>query len=220
VNNLLNIVTKLHTATERGYLERMMDDKVACMKKSREFGFDFWDGDRKFGYGGYNYDGRWRIVAEDLIKEYNLKDGCKILDVGCAKGFLLYEFKKILPNSIVVGFDISEYAITNSMKEIKDFLFCHKAQDKFPFTDDEFDLVVSINTIHNLPIHKLKNPITEIERVGVNKFILVEGYRNEVELFNLVCWSLSGDSHLRPEEWLWMYKEWGYSGDYEFIYFE
>jgi SAM-dependent methyltransferase len=220
VNNLLNMVTKLHTATKRNYLKRMMDDKVACMKKSRKFGFDFWDGDRRFGYGGYNYDGRWKVVAEDLIKEYDLKDGCRILDVGCAKGFLLYEFKKILPNSTVVGFDISEYAITNAMEEVKSDLFIHKAQDKFPFADNEFELVVSINTIHNLPIHELKNSISEIERSGKNKFILVEGYRNEVELFNLVCWSLSGDSYFRPEEWLWMYKEWGYTGDYEFIYFE
>jgi SAM-dependent methyltransferase len=220
MNKLLNIVTKLHSKTDRNYLKRMGDDKVFCMEKAREYGVDFWDGDRRYGYGGYSYDGRWKVVAEDLIKEYKLKDGCKILDVGCAKGFLLYEFKKILPNSTVIGFDVSKYAISNSIKHIKENLFCHNAQDEFPFMDNKFDLVLSINAIHNLPIHKLKKSITEIERVGMDKFILVEGYRNERELFNLQCWSLTGDSHLRPEEWLWMYKEWHYTGDFEFIYFE
>ena len=220
MNKLLNIITKLHTATQRKYIDRMVDDKINCMIKSKEYGYDYWDGDRKFGYGGYKYDGRHKVVAQDLIKEYNLKDGCSILDVGCGKAFLLYELKQLLPNAKIVGFDASQYAIDNAKDEIKDDLFIHNAQDIYPFENDEFDLVISFTTLHNLKIYDLKKAVCEIQRVGKNKFIMVEAYRDEAELFNLECWALTCESFFRPDEWTWMYDEWGYDGDYEFIYFE
>ena len=220
MGKLLNIINKLHKKTSRNYVSRMNDDKINCMIKAKEYEFDYWDGDRKYGYGGYKYDGRWKSVAEDLIKEYNLKDGCKILDVGCGKAFLLYELKQLLPNSEVVGFDISKHAINNAKEEIKDNLFIHNARDIYPFGDNEFDLVISLTTIHNLKIYDLKQALTEIERVGKNKYIVVEGYRNEAELFNLECWALTCESFFRPDEWIWMFDEFGYNGDYEFIYFE
>ena len=220
MGKLLNIVNKLHKKTKRDYVARMNDNKIECMIKSKEYGFDYWDGDRKYGYGGYKYDGRWEVVARDLIEEYNLKDGSKILDVGCGKGFLLYELKKLLPNAKITGFDISEYALGNAKEEVKEFLFKYDASDIYPFGDDEFDLVISITTLHNLKIYDLKIALGEIERVGKNKYIVVEGYRNEAELFNLECWALTCESFFRPDEWIWLFKEFGYSGDYEFIYFE
>ena len=198
----------------------MIDNKINCMIKAKEYEFDYWDGDRRYGYGGYKYDGRWKSVAEDLIKEYNLKDGCKILDVGCGKGFLLYELKQLLPNSEVVGFDISKHALNNAKEKIKNNLFIHNARDIYPFGDKEFDLVISLTTIHNLKIYDLKTALSEIQRVGKDKYIVVEGYRNEKELFNLECWALTAESFFRPDEWIWMFEEFGYSGDYEFIYFE
>jgi SAM-dependent methyltransferase len=220
MGQLLNIVTKLHTATSRDYVARMIDDKINCMVKSKEYGYDYWDGDRKYGYGGYKYDGRHKAVALDLIQEYNLQDGCKILDVGCGKAFLLYELQQLLPNATIVGFDASQYALDNAKEEIKEQLFKHKAQDIYPFDDNEFDLVISFTTLHNLKIYDLKVGVQEIQRVGKNKFIMVEAYRNEAELFNLECWALTCESFFGPDEWIWMYKEWGYDGDYEFIYFE
>lgn len=220
MGKILDIVTKLHNKTSREYLARMMDKKISCMDMARKFDFDFWDGDRRFGYGGYKYDGRWKIVAQDLIKQYNLKDGCKILDVGCGKAFLLYELKQLLPNSNVVGFDFSEYAIKNAKEEIKGKLFVHNAENIYPFGDDEFDLVISLTTLHNLKIYDLKTAVQEMQRVGKNSYILVEAYKNNTELFNLQCWALTCESFFRPDEWIWLYKEWGYSGDYEFIYFE
>lgn len=216
----LDIFTSLHKKTKREYLPRMCDDKVNCMIKAKEFGEDFWDGDRKFGYGGYKYDGRWEIVAKKLIEAYNLKDGDKILDVGCGKAFLLFELKKLLPNSIITGFDISKYALDNAKNEVKNSLFLHDAKDKFPFKDKEFDLVISLTTLHNLKIFDLKNAICEIERVSKNSYIVVESYRNEAELFNLECWALTCQSFFAKDEWLWLFSEFGYSGDYEFIYFE
>ena len=220
MGRLFNIFTPLHVRTKWDYMGRMQDKKVECMKVARQFEKDFWDGDRRYGYGGYKYDGRWKIVAKELVNTYQLKGKARILDVGCGKGFLLYEFKKLLPNAKIVGFDISKYAIDNAKEEIKNNLFVHNAKDIYPFGDDEFDLVISLTTLHNLKIYDLKRALSEIERVGKNKYIVVEGYRNESELFNLECWALTCESFFRPDEWIWLFSEFGYSGDYEFIYFE
>ncbi|MCX6050964.1 MAG: class I SAM-dependent methyltransferase [Campylobacterales bacterium] len=214
------LFNKLHKKTSRKYIDRMVDDKINCMLKSKEYGYDYWDGDRRFGYGGYKYDGRWKEIAEDLITQYNLTNESKVLDVGCGKAFLLYELKQLLPDITIAGFDISSYAIQNAQDMIKDKLYIHKAQDKYSYADNEFDLVISLGTLHNLKIFDLKKAVQEIERVGKEKFIMVESYRNEEELFNLECWALTCESFFTPEEWAWLYSEWNYSGDYEFIYFE
>ncbi|MBN2781753.1 MAG: class I SAM-dependent methyltransferase [Campylobacterales bacterium] len=216
----LYIFNKLHKKTARKYIDRMVDNKIECMKKAKEYDYDYWDGDRRFGYGGYKYDGRWKSVAEDFIDEYKLTNESKVLDVGCGKAFLIYEIKQLLPNITVVGFDYSQYAIENAKDEIKEYLYTHKAQDKYDYADNEFDLVISLGTLHNLPIFDLKKAVQEMQRVAKNKFIMVEAYRNEEELFNLQCWALTCESFFRPDEWTWMYDEWGYDGDYEFIYFE
>lgn len=220
MKTLKKIITPLHISTSRDYIGRMQNNKIECMQKAKEFEFDFWDGDRSYGYGGYRYDGRWKSVAKDLIEQYNLTDSSKILDVGCGKGFLLYEIKLLLPNILVKGFDVSHYALENAKDEIKENLFFHKAQEKYPFEDEEFDLLISLNTLHNLKIYELKDALLECERVAKNGYIVVEGYRDDKELFNLECWALTCECFFRPDEWVWMFNEWGYTGDYEFIYFE
>ena len=220
MGKLLNIVTPLHKKTRRAYVERMMDDKVHCMLKAKEYDFDYWDGDRRYGYGGYHYDGRWKIVAEKLIDIYGLKPGAKILDVGCGKAYLLYELKQLLPEPEIHGFDISRYGINDAPKAIRDFLFQYRAQDPFPWGDNYFDLVISLGCLHNLRIFELHAAVGEIERVGKNKYIMVESYRNELEQFNLQCWALTAESFFDTAEWIWLYNHFGYTGDYEFIYFE
>jgi len=217
---LRNYFTPLHTSTKRDYLSRMCDAKVECMKVARQFEADFWDGERRYGYGGFRYDGRWRTVAEQLVKDYGLTGDCSILDVGCGKGFLLYELQQLLPDARIVGFDISDYAIANAKDEIRDKLFIHRAQDPFPFKDHEFDLVISLTTLHNLHLPDLKVALQEMERVGGRKYLVVEGYRNELELFNLQCWALTCAAFFTPEEWVWLFREFCYAGDYEFVYFE
>ena len=221
MGNLVNYATSLHKATRRSYIERMVDDKVNCMTKAKKYEFDYWDGSRRYGYGGYKYmAGRWKPVAEALIKNYKLSNNSSILDVGCGKGFLLYELKLLLPNLKISGFDISKHGISESKEEIRESLFIHRAQDKYPFKDNQFDLVISLGCLHNLKIFELAAAIKEIERVAKNSYLMLESYRNEQELFNLQCWALTCESFFTPDEWKWIYDHFGYSGDYEFIYFE
>jgi len=220
MGQLLDVVTPLHRRTRRDYLGRMTDDKVACMQVARRYDHEFWDGPRRYGYGGYRYDGRWEVVARRLIEHYGLAGEAAILDVGCGKGFLLYEFKKLLPRCRVVGFDVSGYAVENAHPGVRDGLFVGRAEERFAFRDDEFDLVVSLGTLHNLRIDGLQRALQEIERVGRCSYVMVESYRNERELFNLQCWALTCECFFRPEEWVWLFGHFGYTGDYEFIYFE
>ena len=220
MGRLLNIVNQLHRRTARDYVGRMADAKVECSVVARRFDRDYWDGDRRYGYGGYKYDGRWSVVAKQLVETYGLKPGARILDVGCGRGFLLYELSKLVPGATVAGFDVSEYALATAKEEVRPFLFRHRAEDPFPFADQSFDLVISLNTLHNLPVPAAVASLKEFERVAADKYLVVESFRDPEELFNLQCWALTCESFLRPEGWAWVYGLAGYTGDYEYIYFE
>jgi len=221
MGRLLNIVTPLHKATKRDYLARMVDEKVTCMLKAKQYEADYWDGDRRFGYGGYKYlPGRWKPVAQALIDTYGLKAGSRVLDVGCGKAFLLYEMQLIEPGLELVGFDISKHGLASKLPDFKGNLFRSRAQDPFPFGDKHFDLVISITTLHNLKVFELQTALREIERVGKQGYVMVESYRNELEQFNLQCWALTAEAFFDTAAWIWLYQHFGYTGDYEFIYFE
>jgi len=220
----IDFMSQLHKASNRDYLGRVNDlefPKEKATKLAREWGYDYWDGDRKINYGGYKYiEGRWEKVAKKMIETFNLKPGSKILDVGCGKGFLLYDFKKIDSSFEVHGLDISQYAIDNSKKEIKKNLV-RGCASKLPYEDNYFDLVISINTLHNLYNYELMSALQEIERVGINKkYICVESYRNEIEKVNLLYWQVTCEGFYTPQEWLWWFEQAKYSGDHSFIYFE
>jgi SAM-dependent methyltransferase len=220
MGQLLNLATPLHKRTKRDYLARMVDDKVHCMLKAKEYEFDYWDGDRRYGYGGYRYDGRWKPVAQQFIDQYRLGPHSRILDVGCGKAFLLHEIKQLLPEAEVVGFDISRHGLADAPEAIRPHLFRYRAQDRYPWGDQYFDLVISLGCLHNLRLFELQTACAEIERVGKQKYIMLESYRNELEQFNLQCWALTCESFFDTAEWIWLYRHFGYTGDYEFIYFE
>ncbi len=217
----VDFVGRLHKATKRDYLQRVLEhDKATCAEVAVQWGKDYWDGDRKYGYGGFTFDGRWRPVAEDMVRHYGLKPGDRILDVGCGKGFLLYEFTRVLPGLEVAGVDISPYAIENAKEEIKPYVRVGNAA-KLPYDDRSFDLVVSITTLHNLYLCDLWSALKEIERVGRGaKYVEVESYRNEREKANLLYWQLTCRAFHTPVEWEWFFKQVGYMGDYSFIFFE
>ncbi|HLB41775.1 MAG TPA: methyltransferase domain-containing protein [Gammaproteobacteria bacterium] len=221
MSHIDEFISLVHTQSKRDYLKRVNEfPKPEAAKIAKQFDFDYWDGDRKFGYGGHHYDGRWRIVAERMVSYYGLKSGDKILDIGCGKGFLLYEFTQVVPGINVVGIDISTYALANAKEEIKQSLKKGNAK-KLDFMDKEFDLVMAINSLHNLYCYDLEIALQEIERVGKKyKFICMDSYRNEVEKTNLLYWQLTCECFFTPTEWEWWFKKTGYSGDYGFIYFE
>lgn len=217
----LNLISDLHNSTKRNYLKRMNNDKVHCMNVARKYSYSFWDGDRKYGYGGYKYiPGRWTKVAKKLIKKFKLTNQSKILDIGCGKGFLLFEIKKILPKIQITGFDISSYGIKKAPKEIRKNFYIHRAQEKTKYKNQYFDLVFTLATLHNLKIYELSKSINEINRISKQAYIMVESYRNEKELFNLQCWALTCESFFSKDEWIWIFKKLKYKGFYEFIYFK
>jgi SAM-dependent methyltransferase len=219
--NNIDFIPRLHQSTKRNYLERVIShDKALCAEKARQWGFDYWDGDRQYGFGGYKYDGRWLPIAKDIAAHYGLKAGDRILDVGCGKAFLLYELSQAVPGIEVVGIDISDYAIEHAKEEVRAHLDVGHAR-KLPYEDNSFDFVFSLNTLHNLEINDLFSAVKEIERVSRrDKYIVVEAYRNEREKVNLMYWQLTCESFYRPQEWTWLFEQCGYTGDYGFIYFE
>jgi ubiquinone/menaquinone biosynthesis C-methylase UbiE len=217
----IDFLSALHTKTKRDYLGRVLEHpKAEAIKIAKKYDYDYWDGDRKFGYGGYRYDGRWRSVAEAIATHYELTPTQTVLDVGCGKGFLLYELTQSVPGISVTGIDISKYAIEHSKEEVKEFLRVGNATE-LPYDDQSFDLVISINTLHNLYCYDLDKAIREIQRVGKNsKYIVVESYRSEEEKVNLMYWVLTGECFFSQEEWQWWFRLCGYTGDHSFIYFE
>ena len=218
---LIDFLSPLHKATSRDYIARVTEfPKAEAARLAKRWDRDYWDGDRKTGYGGMRYDGRWRQVADAMVSHYGLAAGDRVLDVGCGKGFLLYDLTQACPGLDVTGLDISRYAIANAKEEIRDRLVEGTAA-KLPFVDQSFDLVISITTLHNLHCYDLNTALQEIERVGrKHKYICVESYRNEEEKANLLYWQLTCEMFCTPQEWEWWFAQTGYTGDYSFIYFE
>ena len=217
----VDFVNLVHRQTKRDYVQRVVEfDKAACAEVAGRFDRDYWDGERQFGYGGYHYDGRWAKVAQAMIEHYQLAEDARILDVGCGKAFLLYEFTQLLPRATVAGIDISAYAIAHAKPEVRDRLQVASATS-LPFPDDSFDFVYSINTLHNLYNYDLHEAVREIERVGCgHKHITIETYRNEREKVNLMYWQLTCRAFCTPAEWEWIFQQAGYTGDYGTIWFE
>jgi protein-L-isoaspartate(D-aspartate) O-methyltransferase len=219
----VDFIMPLHTSTKRDYLARVNDPeypKAKAADLALKWNVEYWDGDRRTGYGGMKYDGRWRKVADLRVAHYGLKPGDKVLDVGCGKGFLLHDLTQAVPGLEVTGLDISRYALDRAMPEVKDWLVEGHAS-RLPFDDASFDFVFSINTLHVLPCFELDAALREMMRVGKkNRYLCVESWRNESEKANLLYWQLTCRAFFAPDEWEWWFKQTGYTGDHSFIYFE
>jgi len=217
----IDFLSSLHKSTPRDYVGRVVaDDKAACAEVALKWGRDYWDGERRHGYGGYRYDGRWRPLAERMAAHYGLGAGQRILDIGCGKAFLLYEFTRVVPGIEVAGVDVSEYAIGQAREEVRPFLEVGDCA-RLPHADASFDFVYSLNVFHNLLAYDLDAALREMVRVGRGPgYICVESYRNEREKANLLYWQLTCRAFHTPAEWAWLYARAGYAGDYGFITFE
>jgi SAM-dependent methyltransferase len=206
---------KKYPKSKRNLDERSLGTTDEVREIARKFDKQFFDGERKYGYGGYNYHPRfWTNVVKDFVEHYQLKEGSKILDIGCGKGFMIYDFKLFNPSFKLSGIDISKYAIDNSMKEIKDHLIVGNAKS-LPFADNSFDLVISINTIHNLDLKDCSKSLSEIQRVTKkNSFITVDAYRNNEEKERMFKWNLTAKTILSVENWKILFKQNNFEGDY------
>lgn len=201
--------------TKRDLKQRADEKTEEDRNIARKFGQDFFDGDRKHGYGGFKYMSRfWQPVIPTFIKHFNLNENSKVLDVGCAKGFMLFDMKEAIPNITIEGIDISSYAIENAKEEIKSFLKVANAKE-LPYEDSSFDVVISINTIHNLEKKECAKALQEIQRVSRGKsFITVDAYRNEEEKEAMYAWNLTAKTIMSVDEWIAFFEEVGYTGDY------
>jgi SAM-dependent methyltransferase len=217
-----NLVNKMELNLLKNYPKSKRDLDVRAKKKdnkiistARKFGKEFFDGDRDYGYGGFSYNPKyWQPVIPDFKKQYNLSSESKVLDVGCAKGFMMHDFLEIIPGIEINGIDVSEYAIKNCMTSVKGFAEVANA-NKLPFKDKSFDLVISINTIHNLDLNECINSIKEIQRVSRNySFITVDAYNSEDEKKRMYDWNLTAKTIMSVKDWKKLFKEIGYNGDY------
>lgn len=195
---------------ERG---QVITDEVRAV--ARRYDREFFDGDRLYGYGGYSYHPRfWTETVKRFRDHYQLPDDAAILDVGAAKGFMLYDFMQLMPKATVAGIDISEYAVENALPEVKPFLQVGNATE-LPYDDDSFDLVVSITTVHNLPRDECIQALREIERVSrAYKFVTVDAWETEEERQRLEQWVLTAHTYMHVDGWKQLFEEAGYTGDY------
>lgn len=210
----INLLTAL-PKSQKNIKERAVHKTPEIVELAKQFGEAYFDGPRTHGYGGYRYDGRWLPVAKDIVEHFELKSGDRVLDVGCAKGFLVKDLMAVCPGLEVFGLDISEYALKHCEPEVVGRLHLGNAT-KLPFPDDSFECVISINTIHNLRREDVLVALKEIQRVskGNKSFVQVDSYYTPEEKEIFESWVLTAEFHDYPEGWGQLFQEAGYKGDY------
>lgn len=209
--NLLDVYPRSSRPIDERSITVTIEDRLLA----RQFGKEYFDGTRNQGYGGYNYHPRfWQPVVRKMHEYYNLTADSKILDIGCGKGFLIHDFKEIIPDIEVCGVDISQYAIGKALKDVKPFIQLGNAK-QLPFADKTFDLVLAINTIHNLPLEDCFTALQEIERVSSkNKFIVNDAWKTETDRQKLLKWNLTAMTILSTEDWKELFRLANYTGDF------
>jgi ubiquinone/menaquinone biosynthesis C-methylase UbiE len=208
--NLLRSLPK----TKRNIQARQEAKDPEIVRISKQYGEMYFDGPRDYGYGGYKYDGRWQPVARDIIQHFGLKPGDRVLDVGCAKGFLVKDLRDAMPGLEVFGLDISEHALMHCPPDIVGRLHQGSA-DHLPFPDASFQCVIALDTVHNLPRERAKRALQEIQRLSQGRaFVRVDSYRTPEQKAVFESWVLTAEFHDYPQGWRQLFAEAGYTGDY------
>jgi SAM-dependent methyltransferase len=210
IDLLINYPKAKRNVEERGAEKTEADRAIA-----RQFGKEFFDGDRRNGYGGFNYFSRfWQPVIPTFQEHFGLSASSSVLDVGCAKGFMLHDLAELIPGITVKGLDVSEYAIANAIEDMKPHVQVGDAR-QLPYADNAFDVVISINSIHNLQRADCAQALREIERVSKgHSYITVDAYRSDEEKTRMYAWNLTAQTIMHVDEWKAFFDEVGYTGDY------
>lgn len=209
----VNLLARL-PHTRRNIAQRKQAQTRKNIEIAQQYGERYFDGPREVGYGGYRYDGRWIPIAEDIVRHFHLRPGDRVLDVGCAKGFLVKDLMKVCPGLEAFGLDISEYALTHCEPEVRGRLQLGSA-DRLPYPNNSFNAVVSINTIHNLDHDGAMRAVGEVERLAPGRgFIQVDSYRTPEQRELFLNWVLTARFHDYPDGWIKLFQEAGYTGDW------
>lgn len=181
---------------------------------ARQFGEAFFDGERSHGYGGFSYNPRfWTPVIPTFQDHFGLTPQSRVLDVGCAKGFMMHDMAQAIPGITVKGIDISGYAVSNGLESVREHMMAADAK-ALPFADKSFNVAISINTVHNLDRDECATALQELERVADRAFLTVDAYRNEEERRRMEAWNLTAKTIMSVEGWVSFFEEVGYTGDY------
>lgn len=205
-----------YPSARRNVSKRSTAKSAEHIRVSRQYGHEYFDGPREYGYGGYRYDGRWLPIARDMITHWQLEPGDRVLDIGCAKGFLVKDLMQAQPGLDAFGLDISRYAAMHCEPEVVGRIHVGDIHQPLPFPDHSFDAVICINTLHNLERPHLIGALREIERITRDSkaYVQVDSYRTEAERELFLDWVLTARTHDYPAGWRTIFAEAGYQGDY------
>ncbi len=209
---------KNYPRSKRNIKQRGAEKTEEDRRVAREFGKEFFDGDRRNGYGGFFYNPRfWQPVIPTYQEYFGLTKESSVLDVGCAKGFMLHDMAELIPGITVKGIDISQYAIDNTIEDMKEHLQVGDARE-LSFEDNSFDVVISVTTVHNFGREECIQALREIERVSRGQgFVTMDAYRNDEEKDAMHAWNLTAKTILHVDDWKELFEEAGYTGDYHWF---